>query len=96
MSGGHFNYSQYRLQEIADEIQQVVETNDSTELNEWGGCIGREYTPETIARFNEAIKVLKAAQVYAQRIDWLLSGDDGEDSFHARLAKDMAELGWAV
>jgi hypothetical protein len=32
------------------------------------------------------------AQIYAQRIDWLVSGDDNEDSFHKRLAKDLAEV----
>lgn len=32
------------------------------------------------------------AQVYAQRIDWLLSGDDGEDNFHLRLKEDLANL----
>ena len=32
------------------------------------------------------------AQVYAHRIDWLVSGDDGEDSFHRRLKSDIAEL----
>jgi len=24
--------------------------------------------------------------------DWLLSGDDGEDSFHRRLAKELKEV----
>ena len=26
---------------------------------------------------------------YTQRIDWLVSGDDGEDSFHSRLKKEL-------
>jgi hypothetical protein len=32
---------------------------------------------------------LNQALIYAQRIDWLVSGDDGEDTFHARLAEDL-------
>jgi hypothetical protein len=40
----------------------------------------------------EGIEVLKRAQIYAQRIDWLLSGDDGEESFLKRLEKDLNEL----
>jgi hypothetical protein len=32
------------------------------------------------------------AEIYAQRIDWLLSGDDGEDSFRERLKEDLEKL----
>jgi hypothetical protein len=32
------------------------------------------------------------AEIYAQRIDWLLSGDDGEDSFRKRLKEDLERL----
>jgi len=28
----------------------------------------------------------------AHRIDWLMAGDDGEDTFHERLANDLAKL----
>ena len=37
----------------------------------------------------EAIKQLKIAAVYAQRVDWLLSGDDGEESFIERLEENL-------
>ena len=36
--------------------------------------------------------ILKQAEIYAQRIDWLLSGDDGEESFHERLKEELEEL----
>ena len=32
------------------------------------------------------------AAIYAQRIDWLLSGDDGEESFKRRLKEELDEL----
>jgi hypothetical protein len=38
------------------------------------------------------VRKLKEAYIYAQRIDWLVSGDDGEGSFKVRLAKDLREL----
>ena len=41
-----------------------------------------DYTPETIQEFRKGIAILKKASVYAQRIDWLISGDDGEENFH--------------
>lgn len=51
-----------------------------------------EYTEETIKEYKTAIRALRIAQVYAQRVDWLISGDDGEDSFHQRLAEDLAKI----
>lgn len=92
MSGGHFNYKQYELGYIADEIEQLVYNNDSTEQNEWGDEIGRHYSPETIAEFKRAVDIIRQAQTYANRIDWLVSGDDGEDTFHKRLQNDLLRL----
>ena len=50
------------------------------------------YTEETLQEFRRGIAVLKRAIVYAQRIDWLLSGDDGEESFHKRLKEELEKL----
>ena len=92
MSGGHFNYKQHHLLEIAEDIDSAIFNNNSKEKNEWGDNIGNRYNAETINEFETARKVLKLAYVYAQRIDWLLSGDDGEDSFHIRLQAQLGEL----
>ena len=51
-----------------------------------------DYTQETLQEFRRGIDLLKRASVYAQRIDWLISGDDGEDNFHKRLEEDLKEL----
>ena len=92
MSGGHFNYKQHHLLDMADDIGSQILTNDSKEKNEWGDNIGNRYNAETITEFEKAVKALKLAYVYAQRVDWLLSGDDGEDSFHIRLQAQLKEL----
>ena len=92
MSGGHFNHKQHSLLDMADDIGSAILNNDSTEKDQWGSDIGRHYTPETIAEFEKAVKALKLAYVYAQRIDWLLSGDDGEDTFHIRLQAQLKKL----
>lgn len=92
MSGGHFDYSQYHISTIADTISSLVENNNDETLNEWGDKQGRNYSPETIERFQEAIKLLNGAYVYAQLIDWLLSGDDSEETFHKRLNLELEKL----
>ena len=83
MSGGHFNYYQYQINEIAEEIEYLIAQNETSEY---------PYTPETIEEFKKGLYFLQRAYVYAQRIDWLVSCDDGEDSFHRRLAEDLKRI----
>ena len=92
MSGGHFNYKQYELGHMADEIEQLILDNGSEEVDEYGDRKSYDYSPETIEAFNYARIALLQAQIYVQRIDWLVSGDDGEDSFHRRLEADFDAL----
>jgi hypothetical protein len=47
---------------------------------------------EVIEEFKNGLKILKTAAIYAQRIDWLLSGDDGEESFKERLKEELDKL----
>ena len=88
MSGGHFEYKQYQLDYIADEIEQLILTNEIP--NEWGWCLN--LSDETLAEFRKAVNIIKIGAIYAQRIDWLVSGDDGEESFHKRLKEELAKL----
>ena len=92
MSGGHFEYKQYDMGMIADSIEQVIIDNDSTEKNEYGDNVGFGYNAEVIALLAIGVAKIREAQVYAQRADWLLSGDDGEDSFIRRLDSDLKSL----
>lgn len=104
MSGGHFNYDQYKIDQIAEDIQQELDNQGKEKFKEelW---MSKEYYqdhpeekleytyPKNIQKeFKNAIKALKIAAVYAQRVDWLLSGDDGEDSFLKRLKEDLNKI----
>ena len=89
MSGGHFQYQQYRIEDIAVEIDEQIESNDDKSLDEWGQRRGSGYPPEIIAKFEEAAHTLRRAAEMAQRIDWLISGDDGENSFLKRWAQEV-------
>jgi hypothetical protein len=84
MSGGHFDYKQYAIREITEEIERVL--SNESENGEY------ELTPEVVEEFKKAIKILKMASVYTQRIDWLLSGDDSEKTFFQRLEKELKEI----
>ena len=79
MSGGHFEYNQYRIDDIADQIDRLVERNGKDE-DEYAIT----YSQDTIRKFKMASIACKEAAKMVQRVDWLASGDDGEDSFHRR------------
>lgn len=84
MSGGAFNYKDFHINDIADQIEEFIRDNE--DRSEY------RYSEATIQRFREAVKLLREAGVYVHRIDWLVSGDDGEDSFHKRLERDLERL----
>lgn len=84
MSGGHFEYKQYYIDDIADKIEYKMENQDCDEED--------GYTEETIQIMKDAVKALRKAAIYAQRIDWFLSGDDGEETLKERLEEDLKRL----
>jgi hypothetical protein len=88
MSGGYFDYKQLEISDIAESIKDLISHNDT--LDTWG--YARNYTPETLAKFTDAVQTLQMAYVMVQRIDWLVSGDDGEDSFHKRWDEGLKSL----
>jgi hypothetical protein len=89
MSGGAFNYSQHKILDMIDKLNGLVLSNESEVKDAWGDPVGRFYSKETIEEFNTAIRVLNDAYTYSHRIDWLISGDDSEESFHRLLKEDL-------
>ena len=169
MSGGHFDYQQYRIEEIADKLEMDIArieygrtvgtvkkkyvtgylVNVYSGRKEWAEWLmskcrhydnlkdllkalkkeegfyekdgkyfiddgydlyeviiyegeGEEYADGkwyfeieddcVFEEFKKGLKILKTAAIYAQRIDWFLSGDDGEESFKRRLKEELEEL----
>ena len=48
-----------------------------------------ELADETIETMKEAYRQIRIAEIYATRMDWMMSGDDGEDSLQERLNEDL-------
>ena len=92
MSGGHFDYAQYRIEDIALSIDNLIKTNGSKELDSFGQEIGRNYPADIIKKFDETRKTLRLAAAMAQRVDWLVSDDDGEDCFRERWIDEVEPL----
>ncbi len=94
MSGGFFEYNQYKIYQIAEDLEHVILNNGKKRENKepWEDDYHREYPPEVIAKFKEGLEYLKKAHIYAHRIDRLLCADDGEESFLERLESDLSKL----
>jgi len=145
MSGGHFNYYQDRIPEMAESIKREIRrSEDGFECyptredhtipfrlgdSEWVYTSSRNdkkyrvpqkniinrvphyygeddngvpifdkpkgynnYPPEILEIFKGGVKKLKETAVYAQRIDWYLSGDDGDETLVERLEEELAEV----
>lgn len=105
MSGGVFDFNNYVLDDMANLIRNKIESNNEPpydentiyiwekEENEYffkNGAV--RYQPETIEVFKEAEKIFKLASIYAHRIDWFLSGDDGENTFLRRLKEEIDDF----
>ena len=105
MSGGHFDYNQYKIGYMADSIEKLIERNGREKTKEelkdenWRDpewykkypedLCHYKYPDEVIEEFKKGVELLRQAEVYAHRIDWLISGDDGNESFLKRLKEDL-------
>jgi hypothetical protein len=83
MSGGAFNYENYKIGDIARQIEEVVLHNQENEYY--------QYDAKTLQYLKMAVLVLEQADILCHRIDWLLSGDDGEESFKRLVEKQLNE-----
>ena len=81
MSGGYFDYDQLRIKDIIVEIESILLDDSDYNMKE-----------ETIQEFKKGLDYLYKAYIYTQRIDWFLSGDDSEETFHERLREDLENL----
>ena len=51
-----------------------------------------ELLDETIDAMKEAYRQIRIAEIYAERVDWMMSGDDSEECFRERIKEDLTEF----
>jgi len=81
MSGGRFDYSQRYILDIAHSLGGILRTPEEYGIK----------NPEVLAEVEKGLILQRLAYIYAQRIDMLVSGDDGEESFLQHLRGDLEE-----
>lgn len=88
MSGGSFDYAYWKAEQFADELEVMLSKQD--EVNEWNE---KPYYMEeaTRVKLQEIEKMVRTASKMMKEVEWLYSGDTGEDSFMKRVAEIEAE-----
>lgn len=105
MSGGHWDYIQYRFSQVIEDITDAIENSgkkkDLRILDEWDrqwikshpdAAYNHKHPDEVIQKFKEARLCIAEAQEHMQRLDWLFSDDDGEESYLDRLEENLKEI----
>lgn len=105
MSEGEIGHNEAIIIEIIEELETAITMNGKPIPKEYMDAFDKEYyqknpeealypaySDEIISKFKEGVDALKRACVYVQWIDWLLSGDDRENSFLNILEKKLNEL----
>lgn len=79
MSGGYFDYKQYAMIEIAEAIGNKI-------------AVGSSLSDRTIEIMKDAYKQIRIAHIYAQRVDWMVSGDDSQEGMQQSLEADLKDF----
>ena len=86
MSGGHFNdngYAYYKVHQFADELETEITENNT--LNDYNYC--PNYSDEVIAVLKKQLPEIRRIAMIMKHIDYLYSGDCGEESFMKRMSE---------
>jgi hypothetical protein len=84
MSGGHFNhnnYIYYQVYQFADELEHEIERNNIED--EWG--YAPRLSEETLNLLRQKVIEIRKISEEMRHIDYLYSGDHGEESFMERM-----------
>ncbi|MBQ3342502.1 MAG: hypothetical protein IJG84_11440 [Kiritimatiellae bacterium] len=98
MSGGCMEYAYSRIYQAAMDVKEYLYEAEKSHPSDYEFDSGRLHmSPEDLRKkviqyMMNAYVALRVAEVYAKRVEWLKSGDDGYDNFIERTDKDLAEL----
>ena len=107
MSGGSMDYVAWKIKEAARHIQQELANaelrqksgrffDEAKYYQENHPDVDYLKSPEALTdavvkRLRDALICVRKAAIYAERVEWLTSGDDGYGSFCMRLDKELAD-----
>jgi hypothetical protein len=94
MSGGHFNdcgYKYYSVSQFADELEVEIRHNGKAGTDGDHSNWYPNHDPDVIDVLQEQIPKLRKIAEIMKHIDYLYSGDIGDDSFLLRMKETEAK-----
>ncbi len=85
MSGGSFDYNCFKISRFAEELKNRIDENDHED--EYGYT--SRFNKKTISELTRCQKIIELAGKLAHDIEWLYSGDIGEETFMKRLDETL-------
>jgi len=101
MSGGYFNYEQFKIGNIQEEIQFILDSQGKPIPEEElphspayyqmhpNELLYPTLLPEIKATFIQAIHHLKMSKLYTDSIDYYISGDETPETYLIKLNKKL-------
>ena len=81
--------SPWRIKEIQEEIEEALKEIHSEHNREDGLYVAPKFRRIIKQRLIEAVEILEMAYIYANNIQKLVDGDNGDDSFLKTLVEDL-------
>lgn len=107
MSGGSMDYVAWKIRDAARHIQRELANAELCRKNGRFFDVYKRYQEEhpdlaylqspealtdaVVERLRDALVCVRKASIYAERVEWLTSGDDGYENFCMRLDKELAD-----
>jgi len=88
MSGGHFGdcgYDYYKVSQFADELEVEIDNNGKEGNTDDGYSWYPNHDPEVIEYLKEQVPKMRKIAEIMRHIDYLYSGDHGDDTFMERV-----------
>jgi len=92
MSGGHFcdcGYIYHRVSQFAYELEEEIQNNNVKDEDDFA----HNYSPEVIEYLEDQVHFIHKMADIMRHIDFLYSGDHGEDSFMERVREVEEKYG---
>ena len=80
MSGGSFDYNSFKISQFAEELKNKIDENGKKD-----DMYAPNYSEKTLDLLTRSHILIELAGKLAHEIEWLYSGDIGEDTFEKRI-----------
>lgn len=87
MSGGHYEYAYFKIDNLASSIKEDIDRNDIPD--EYG--FKHNFSEKTMDNMKKLHAMLIVSAKLAKEAEWLYSGDTGEDQFNSEFSNLVIE-----